>query len=777
MKIRNKINLTFFLLFIIIIISSGIITGTLSSRTLTNQSYENIKLINSSKAKTVRTFLNSEKEVVGILAASTIFRDFLEQAPDSGQYLITKERTVQRLKRSIEEVAQIYELFILNKNGEIIASTDETNEGQIKINDDYFIKAQDEIFIKDLYNSETTKKLTYAVSAPIKDVLTGKTLGVIVARMKPDNLFNTIADNNPQLKTSETFLVNYNKFLISPSRFYENEAILNKKIDTKNVTDCFNPSESELELLKNNNYSNSSEAMADYTDYRGEKIIGIHSYIPEANWCLITKIDQAEIIAPSRELTTVFGGIILIFIIFFPFVGLLIAKKITQSIKKFKDGADIIEKGNLDYKIDDSVKDEIGDLARSFNKMVMGIKKSRIEIDKKVKEQTANIIKSNADIENQKKALLNILDDVEQEKARSDALAGIVKGAEESIIGEDLDGKIITWNRGAEKLYEYPAEEVIGKSIKIIFPDNRLAELDSIIKATKNNTPIDHYQTQRKKKDGSIIDISLSISPIKDHEEKISGFSAISFDVSKEKQIDRAKTEFVSLASHQLRTPLSSVNWYSEMLLAGDAGKLTPEQKNFVQEIYIGNQRMVELVNSLLNVSRLELGTFAVDPEPVNLIKSAEDIIKELQPMIKEKKTKISFNYDKKLPLLEADPKLIRIIFQNLLSNSVKYTAEGGLVDLTINKDDKNILIKVADNGYGITKSQQDKIFDKLFRADNVKAKDTEGTGLGLYIVKSIIDQAGGKIKFESEENKGTTFFVELPLSGMQKKIGNKKID
>lgn len=775
MKIKNKINLTFFLLFTAVTIFSVTIMGIMSSRVFKNQIYQSIKLINNSKANAVRIFLNSEKEVVGMLAASTLIRDFLEQEPASSQYLNEKDRVAQRLDRSIKEVPQIYELFILNRQGEIISSTDKTNEGLIRINDDYFTKAQDEIFIKDLYNSETTKHLSYTVSAPIKDSLTGETLGVVVARMNPDNLFKTIGGDSDWSSTGENFLVNHNKFLISPSRFNDNSAILDKIINTKNVEDCFNSD--ELALLKNNNYANKTEKMVDYTDYRGKSVISVHSFIPETNWCLITKIDQTEVLAPIKNLSLIFASLSALFVLIFLLISLFISKKIIKPINDLKRAINNFKGGNFDYKITATTKDEVGDLARSFSDMAIRIKKIQNDVDNKIKEQTIDIIKKNTDIENQKKALLNILEDIEQEKTRSDALAGIVKGAEEAIVGENLEGKIITWNRGAEKLYGYGAEEVIGKSIKIIFPDNRLEELNNIIKATKNNTPIDHYQTQRKKKDGSIVDIALSVSPINDQEGKIVGFSAISFDVSKERQIDRAKTEFVSLASHQLRTPLSSINWYAEMLLAGDAGKLSAEQANFVQEIYAGNQRMVELVNALLNVSRLELGTFVVEPESVNITKSAESVLKELQPMIKKKNTKISFNYDKDLPPLEADPKLIRIILQNLLSNAVKYTPEKGIVNLTITKNTKNILIKVSDNGYGITKSQQDKIFDKLFRADNVKAKDTEGTGLGLYIVKSIINQTGGKITFESEENKGTTFFVELPLSGMKKKAGNKSIE
>jgi len=186
---------------------------------------------------------------------------------------------------------------------------------------------------------------------------------------------------------------------------------------------------------------------------------------------------------------------------------------------------------------------------------------------------------------------------------------------------------------------------------------------------------------------------------------------------------------------------------------------------------------MVDLVNALLNVSRIDLGTFAIEPESIEIKKIAESVLKELIPQTKQKQTKITEEYDEDLPTIQADPKLIRIIFQNLLSNAVKYTPKGGEIFLSITKDKRNLSIEVADNGYGIPKDQQSKIFTKLFRADNIRQKDTEGNGLGLYIVKSIVDESGGKIWFESEENKGTTFYVTLPLEGMKKKQGAKGLN
>lgn len=276
-----------------------------------------------------------------------------------------------------------------------------------------------------------------------------------------------------------------------------------------------------------------------------------------------------------------------------------------------------------------------------------------------------------------------------------------------------------------------------------------------------------------RRKDGSEYQAALAVYPIREGDQNVF-FVSICQDITQRKEIDKAKTEFVSLASHQLRTPLSAIRWYSEMLLSKYVGELNTKQKQYVEEIYAGNLRMVDLVNALLNTSRIDLGTFAIDPEDVDPVAIYGSVIRELEPQIAEKKQHVEGLFTDAPKVYSADPKLLRIIFQNFLSNSVKYTPEGGAIAAEISVRDANLYIRVSDNGYGIPKAQQGKIFEKLFRADNVRQKDTEGTGLGMYIVKAIVEVSGGKIWFESEENKGTTFHVLLPLAGMPKKGGTK---
>lgn len=354
----------------------------------------------------------------------------------------------------------------------------------------------------------------------------------------------------------------------------------------------------------------------------------------------------------------------------------------------------------------------------------------------------------------------------------------------------DSSLKVIHCNKAVADISGFEAKEIIDKRydeiLKFIDEETKKPFDDFIADCLKNGgVKRVNKNINLVLKDGTILAVDNTVASLSDEKGKISGVVIVFRDVSKERQVDQAKTEFVSLASHQLRTPLSAINWFTELLLKGSAGKINAKQKDFLNEVYSASKRMVDLVNSLLNVSRLELGTFVVEPKPTDLEEEIKSVISEMQPSIVKKKLKVEEKIDK-LEKISVDPKLIRIVFQNLISNAVKYTNENGKIVVEM-KDEADaklkakyskgvILISVADDGLGIPKADQPKIFSKLFRADNVKEKEVEGTGLGLYIVKSIIENSGGEIWFESEKNKGAKFFLRLPKSGMVKKEGTKTL-
>lgn len=388
-------------------------------------------------------------------------------------------------------------------------------------------------------------------------------------------------------------------------------------------------------------------------------------------------------------------------------------------------------------------------------------------INNKLKSRNENLVVAN-------RALVH-------EKAQTEAL---LMNIGDGIVAMDNDGKVTVLNSEAENLLGWEKKDAIGLPWADIIksfdeygkPISYKDQSIPLVFTTRQKISInitDHFYY--KNKNGKFFPIASTVSPVIVNDE-VAGVIDIFKEITREIDIDRAKTEFVSLASHQLRTPLSTVKWYAELLLAGDAGEISDSQRKYLDEIYRGNQRMIDLVNALLNVSRIDLGTFIIDVVPTDFRSVADVVIYELRPMINDQAVKVIRAFEDDLPSIPADPKLVKVIIQNLLSNAVKYTQPNGEVNLAIKKHDDSILIVISDNGFGIPRSQQGKIFTKLFRADNVREKETTGTGLGLYIVKSIVDQAGGRIWFESEENKGTTFYVSIPLEGMKKNEGMKQL-
>lgn len=232
------------------------------------------------------------------------------------------------------------------------------------------------------------------------------------------------------------------------------------------------------------------------------------------------------------------------------------------------------------------------------------------------------------------------------------------------------------------------------------------------------------------------------------------------------REIDKMKSEFVSLASHQLRTPLTGIKWFTDLLLRGKAGRLTKDQQDFVTQIAESNTRLIALVEDLLDVSRIETGRkFNIELKPTNIMPIINSLLAELSGFagthqITIKKT----SHVPRSCVLRVDEQKIREVFANLLSNAIKYSKPGGAVEVDVKKVKGGaVIIAVKDSGLGIPKAQQSRIFEKFFRADNVQTTETSGTGLGLYIAKAIVEKHHGTLSFESTENMGTIFYVHLP--------------
>lgn len=238
------------------------------------------------------------------------------------------------------------------------------------------------------------------------------------------------------------------------------------------------------------------------------------------------------------------------------------------------------------------------------------------------------------------------------------------------------------------------------------------------------------------------------------------------------REMDETKDEFISMASHQLRTPLTSVKGYLSMVLDGDAGKLKGNQKELLDQAFVSSQRMVYLIADLLNVSRLKTGKFIIDPSPTNLAKVIESEISQLKEVAKGKKVTLTYNKPANFPQLMLDETKIRQVIMNFVDNAIYYTPNGGKVTVEVKEDKSNVYFTVKDDGIGIPQSEQSQLFTKFYRASNARKARPDGTGLGLFMAKKVVNAQGGEVLFESKEGKGSIFgftFKKSKLEGEQK--------
>ncbi len=347
----------------------------------------------------------------------------------------------------------------------------------------------------------------------------------------------------------------------------------------------------------------------------------------------------------------------------------------------------------------------------------------------------------------------------------------ILDNVQEAILMIDEIGLVQFANESAQKLLNIKrSDQMVGEHYATVL---HLQDADGnplppkkqpwhlVIESGKNftNKPSEPYYiatdpTRR-------LPVMLRVTPLYRRRRLVGG--SIIFPELKARATEEAPIDFISLASHQLRTPLTVANLHVDMLLAGHMGALTDEQRKVIEEISFYHQKMNQVLVEFLVASRVEMGTFMIDKKPLDIMAKVQEVVRELEPEIKHKKAKVLTEFES-VPQAVADSQVVRIVTYNVLSNAIKFSPVDSVITVAVTAKRGQIVISIKDNGQGIPAPDQAKIFDKMFRGDNSINNRTSGVGFGLYIVKSLLDLCDGKIWFTSEENKGTTFFMSFPI-------------
>ena len=350
-------------------------------------------------------------------------------------------------------------------------------------------------------------------------------------------------------------------------------------------------------------------------------------------------------------------------------------------------------------------------------------------------------------------------------------IENLVENAADLIITTDLDDRILTWNRGAEVLFGYDKDEVIGKHLSILLPPERFHELEEMRVKVQISGALRDIEIRSKKKDGVMIYLSLSVSPVRDLDGKIVGFLRVAKDITEKKryerrlkELDKMKSDFVSNVSHELRTPLTSIKGSVDNMLDGLTGSLNEKQIRYLNRIKSNTDRLSRLINDLLDLSRIESGHVEVRPTNLPLTALAEEVAEHMKALAAEKLIRIEIPPADPKVTAWADRDKVTQVLMNLISNAVKFTPRDGKITVALEKNGSDyIQISVADTGPGILPEERNRIFSKFYQVANVDKQKPKGSGLGLAISKALVEMHGGKIWMESEVGKGSTFYFTLP--------------
>ena len=367
-------------------------------------------------------------------------------------------------------------------------------------------------------------------------------------------------------------------------------------------------------------------------------------------------------------------------------------------------------------------------------------------------------------------------------------LAAIVDSSDDVIVSKTLDGIITSWNRSAEVLFGWTAAEAVGKHITLIIPDDRRSEEDGVLARLRRGERIDHFETVRRRKDGSLVHVSITVSPIRDSSGRIVGASKIARDITERRRIEqqreellareqraradaeranRAKDDFLATLSHELRTPLNAILGWTHVLATArrDADMID----RALETITRNAKQQARLIDDLLDVSAILGGKLGLDIRPVDLGSVLTAAVDSVRPAADAKKIELLTRLAPPAGPMRGDPERLQQVFWNLLSNAIKFTSPGGRVDMVLEFVGARAVVRVSDTGIGIPPDLLPMIFERFRQADSSMTRSHGGLGLGLAIVKQLVEMHGGHVEAASPgEGRGATLTVTLELGSLE---------
>ncbi|MBF8280411.1 MAG: PAS/PAC sensor signal transduction histidine kinase [Candidatus Magasanikbacteria bacterium] len=639
----------------------------------------------------------------------------------------------------------------------------------IDINAEWFaVAGRGEVFVSDVQIDNGAAHII--VSAPIKEP-NGPVIGVLAADIDPARLVGVMPDQNeftPFLIDAEGHFLggdavatsNRAVTLLSPNQ----RALLNKVSTTPAA---FYDNEFGLTFV-------SVARSQGYRTFRGNNL-AVMAMVPKSQ-------AVTDVINRHRRAAIFYA---LLFVIL-PFVLYAAIRRLLEPIEDLREVLGGARYGHLGRHFEYRGIREFERLAAAYNEMTDELAESSARLEAEVKRRTKVLDREVLNLERAKEHLTEAnLSLTEQKSAvaiERANLQAVINSMSEGLVIIDREEIIRLMNPVAMQIIGLLGKKVLGKShqrwINIFKEGEPPVPYDCCSDVFKTGqTTMLPSRALVKRSDGRMISVAGAASPIKDAANRVVGVVLVFRDAREERKLEQMKSDFVAIAAHQLRTPLSAVKWFLEMVVKGESGKITEETKDFVTQAYNSNERLIALVNDLLNVSRIEAGRLNIEPVVTDVAKLISEVGREYNMLINAKNLSLKMDFDKKAEKISVDPKVIRQVVTNLVSNAIKYTNGGGTITIATRVRKPFLVVSVRDTGVGIPEKEKNRVFDKFFRASNVARLETEGTGLGLYVARSAVEASGGRLWFVSEEGKGSTFSFSLPLGGSPRQGGDKKLE
>ncbi len=708
MSIRTKLTLIMLAIGLIpTVLVSGIAFATISSE-LTSKTEDQLASVATSRQQKITSLLQEHQEQATKLAnqfdlQSAVAR-YVAKQPRAAQDIYT----ILLSKKSANP--EIQAISLISLDGVVVAATVAGNEGKTLLPEDYFIPVGQEsnISVKE-DERDGIDKLTITLKVSINK----KESGYLNLVFRMDDIVATIQDYTGLGATGETVVAGKigsdGAVSLFPLRF-DTDAALKTRLDSLNV---LTPRE---------------EIYYQATDYRGNAVLVTARSIGFADWVLATKIDLDEALAPIIQLRTSLIVIVVIFALALMVLSFYLTRFFTKPIMLVSKVAESFGKGDFSSRVDFKRADEIGALGSSINTMGHSLQ-----------------------------------DFVASLESQRNRLAIILNSTAESIMAIDSKGTILLANAAASELTQIPVSSIVGQPIHTIFKWKRdLQDLDIDYSKAGTNT---YSELEYADADGTVHYLKLIVAQVSGHHEAEQPQTIITVhDETKSRDLENMKVDFVSMAAHELRTPLAATRGYLELITFKEGENVAPDIKNYLGQALKSTAELGGLIDNLLGVTRIERGTLTLRPEKVDIALDVQQAIRNANFGANDKRVSLSYDGPAENCYVIADQIALHEVINNLLTNAIKYNNYGGSVAVSLVQADKTYIIKFKDTGIGIPKQALPNLFTKFYRVHGGLNSGSTGTGLGLFISKSIIERHGGTISVESEEGVGSTFTVVLPV-------------